>query len=282
MLVIPIFVQSVIVCFSLQAHFQKKSLLEQQERLELAQGNADTAIVRGNWLLQMTDYTHLQQAENTLARMRAQLMDEDLPLYQAAVTTGEIPVYLPLDLLNTIENLGCIGGGRVPNRLRTEISCGLLMLKWEQTATEAAEKYEIRYEPVEENSDPVSMVTGDYSNYKRNFPRSIDSIPASVSQKLISGIMPNQNYCFRIRSQNIAGWGIWSRPIVGAMPGFPLTIEYTREIIEVEIPSTSRYHITAQGAKAADGDTKRGGLGGIIEATFQLEKSVVCVFVCDL
>ncbi len=257
---------------SLQARFQKKSLLEQQERLELAQGNADTAIVRGNWLLQMTDYNYLQQAENTLNRMRAQLTDEDLPLYQEAVTTGEIPVYLPLDLLNTIETLGCIGGGRVPNRLRTEINCGLLMLKWEQTAFEAAEKYEIRYEPIEENSDPVSMVTGDYSEYMRGFPRSIDLIPASVSQKLISGIMPKKNYCFRIRSQNIAGWGVWSQPIVGAMPGFPLTIEYTGEIVELEIPCNKRYHITARGAKAADGDMRKGGCGGIVEATFQLEK----------
>lgn len=220
----------------------------------------------------MADYNHLQQAESTLSRMRAQLLDEDFPLYQAVVTTGEIPVFLPPDLLQTIENLGCIGGGKVPTRLSTEISCGLLMLKWEQTDSDA-EKCEIRYEPVEEEvTNPETMVTGDYSRYMHNFPRSIDSIPATETQKLISGIMPEKKYCFRIRSMNIAGWGIWSRPIVGQMPGFPLTIEYTGEIVELEIPSEGEYHIIARGAKAADGETRKGGQGGIIESTFHLDR----------
>ena len=220
----------------------------------------------------MADYTHLQQADSILNRMRAQLSDEDLPLYQAAITTGEIPVYLPPDLQQTIEGLGCIGGGKVPSGLCTEISCGLLLLKWERTDIEAAQ-YEIRYEPVEEEgTDPMSLVTGEYSKYKHNFPRSIAAIPASATQKIVSGIMPQKKYCFRIRSLNIAGWGIWSRPVVGSMPGFPLNIEYMGEIVEVEIPFDGLFQIIARGAKAADGDVRKGGRGGIIEATFHLKR----------
>ena len=256
----------------LQAQFQKKNLLSQQERLELAQGNADTAIVRGNWLLQMADYNYLHQADGILSRMRAQLADEDFPLYQTAVTNGEIPVYMPADLLKRMEKLGCIGGGKVPMQVRAETDCGLLLLKWEQTDSECKE-YEIRYEPVdEEDMDPFAMVIGDYPSYKQKFPLSIQGIPVNTNQKIISGIMPNMKYCFRIRSLNIAGWGIWSPPVVGGMSGFPLEIGHTGEIVELEIPLEGLYSFTARGAKAADGDTKKGGRGGIIEATFYLKK----------
>jgi len=219
----------------------------------------------------MSDYNYLYQADSILTKMRSQLQDEDLPLYQAAVTSGEIPVHLPPDLIQKLETLGSIGGGKLPDNFCAEVSCGLLFLKWEQADTEAKE-YEIRYEPVDEETDPFTMVTGDYSKYKHEFPRSINGISASSTQMVISKIMPQMKYCFRIRALNIAGWGIWSKPVVGAMPGFPLNIEYSGEIVEIEMPYTGLYTITARGAKAADGDARKGGRGGIIEATFSLEK----------
>lgn len=254
---------------SLQAKFQKKNLLSQQESLELAQGNADTAIVRGNWFLQMTDYNSLYQAGDILNRMRAQLVDEDLPLYQTAVTNGEIPVFLPPKMIDKIQNLGCIGGGKVPLRLQTEIECGLLVLKWEQVESDCQE-YEIRYDPVNDTStNPLAI---GYPSSQHDFPRYIKGISVTTSRKIVSGIIPNMKYCFRIRSLNIAGWGIWSAPVVGAMKGFPLEIGYTGEIVEIEIPTEGLYSITARGAKAADGNVRKGGRGGIIEATFYLHK----------
>ena len=62
--------------------------------------------------------------------------------------------------------------------------------------------------------------------------------------------------------------------MVGEVPEFPLQISYTGSIVEVEIPSKGLYCLTAGGAKAADGNTRKGGHGAIIEAKFYLNKLV--------
>jgi len=70
----------------------------------------------------------------------------------------------------------------------------------------------------------------------------------------------------------MAGWGIWSMPVICHYPSPPITIEYTGEIVEFVVPDNGLYCITAQGAKAADGETRKGGRGAIIEAKFLLNR----------
>ena len=251
-----------------QAKFQSKTLLQQQEKLEIAQGNADTAIVRANWLMQMSDYTHVHQAESVMNTMKMQLADEEFPMYHMPSTMGDIPLYLPSDFIQEVAKLGKVGGGKTPIRFCCLVRGGLLYVSWEQSNYDVME-YEISYEPMEEkDSDPIAIVTSDY---KRDFPRSVMQ-KGDRSEKLIHEIVPGMKYVFRIRALNVAGWGVWSYPAIGQLDNFPLEIGFTGEIIGVELPSDGVYSIVAYGAKAADGDTKKGGRGAIIGAKFNLKK----------
>lgn len=249
-----------------QAKYQSKTLLQQQEKLEIAQGNADTAIVRANWLMQMSDYTYIHQAESVINSIKAQLSDEEFPMYHSPATTGEIPMYLPSNFVDQIDNLGTVGGGGVPTRLKSFVRDGLLYISWEQSDPEVKE-FEVSYEPFdEENADPISIITSDY---KRGFPRSVKQ-KGSKSEKQIDEIIIGMKYLFRVRALNLAGWGVWSYPVVGKINGFPLEIGYTGEIVVVEIPADGMYLILAYGAKAADGTTRKGGRGAIVGGKFQL------------
>ena len=97
-------------------------------------------------------------------------------------------------------------------------------------------------------------------------------VKATALEKTIDKLIPGKKYNFRIRSLNTAGWGRWSAASTCLYPAFPLTVEFTGEIVEVVVPANGLYCITAGGAKAADGNTKKGGRGAIIEAKFLLNK----------
>ena len=228
------------------------------------------------------DYNSLQQAESIIKSMKDQITDQNFPLYQFPVTKGDIPVHISPDFLTEIQSLGVIGGGGVPARLQCEVENGLLRVTWEQTDTEVRE-HEIRYEPVEEeDSEPSAIVSSIYNEYKQDFPCSIN-VPGNVCEKRVNNIMPGKKYCFRVRARNTAGWGVWSSPVLGMLSNFPLEIGYTGEMVEIKIPSSGLYAITVRGAKAADGDTRKGGHGGIIEAKFYLNKyACMCVTSCEL
>ena len=258
-----------LVSDSVQAKYQSKTLQQQQEKLEIAQGNADTAIVRANWLLQMSDYTYIHQAESVINSMKAQLSDEEFPMYHSPASTGEIPMHLSPDFINEIEKLGTVGGGSVPTRLKSFARDGLLYISWEKSDSEVKE-YEVSYEPFNEDADPVSIITSDY---ERGFPRSIKQ-KGKFSEKRIDDIMVGMKYLFRVRALNAAGWGVWSYPVLGCIEGFPLEIGFTGEIVCVEMPEDGVYSILAYGAKAADGTTMKGGRGAIIGANFKLVKYV--------
>lgn len=245
---------------SLQAKYQSKTLLQQQEKLEIAQGNADTAIVRANWLLQMGDYTYIQQAESVLSSLKGQLSDEELPMYHGAASTGEIPMHLPPDFIEEIEKLGIVGGGSMPARLRSYVRDGLLYISWEQSDCEVKE-YEVSYEPFNEGVDPASL----------GYPRVVNQ-KGSSNEIRLDDIVIGMKYLCRVRALNIAGWGVWSLPVLGSIDGFPLEIRYTGEIVTVAVPRDGVYSILAYGAKAADGTLRKGGRGAIIGASFKLEK----------
>ena len=246
----------------------------------MAQGNADTAIVRGNWLMQMSDYNYLHQADAIMSTMKEQLNDQEFPIYQMPVTKGGIPIFIPTNFVEKIQNLGKVGGGKMPSSLSCSVENGMLTLSWEQS--EDTKEYEIRYEPAEEEGeviDPLIGLSKEYMEYKGRYPCSVP-VRSNTSRKMIDDIMPGKKYCFRVRAFNIAGWGIWSYPKIGSMPNFPLTVGYTGEIIHIELPFTGLYQITAIGAKAADGDSRSGGRGAIIEAKFYLNKYVFYVWFC--
>ena len=189
-------------------------------------------------------------------------------MYHMPASTGEIPLYLPADFIQEMAKLGQVGGGRTPIKFCCFVRGGLLYVCWEQSDADVKE-YEISYEPLEEkDSDPIAIVTSDY---KRDFPRSVKQ-KGDLSEKLIHDIVPGMKYIFRIRSLNVAGWGVWSYPAIGQLNNFPLEFCHTGEIISIELPSDGLYSIVAFGAKAADGDTKKGGRGAIIGAKFNMKK----------
>ena len=63
--------------------------------------------------------------------------------------------------------------------------------------------------------------------------------------------------------------------MIALFPEFPLHIGYTGFIVNLYIPCDGLYCITARGAKAADGETRKGGRGAIVEAKFLLNKYVL-------
>ena len=112
---------------------------------------------------------------------------------------------------------------------------------------------------------------------------------ARGGQARIDGLCPGARYKFRVRSENAAGWGVWSEYIDGTFQDFPLEIGYTGrsvlsltptlclwnvspvgEIVDISIPMDGTYVIQAKGAKAADGLMSKGGCGADITASFFL------------
>lgn len=43
----------------------------------------------------------------------------------------------------------------------------------------------------------------------------------------LDGLCPGATYKFRMRSENAAGWGMWSECVSGTFQDFPLEIGYT-------------------------------------------------------
>ena len=81
------------------------------------------------------------------------------------------------------------------------------------------------------------------------------------------------NFRFRIRSQNAAGWGMWSHTFSATYTSFPIEFTYCGEIVESVIPNTGYYRFESYGAKADDGEMRLGGAGAVICATFLLNAS---------
>ena len=143
---------------------------------------------------------------------------------------------------------------------------GVVRLTWGKPDDPTVQQYEIEYELLDRDSD-----IGTKSPVESSLPVSV-KVKATAIEKTIDKLIPSKRYNFRIRSLNTAGWGRWSDATTCLYPGFPLTIEYTGEIVELVVPTDGLYCITASGAKAMDGNTKKGGRGAIIQAKFLLNK----------
>ena len=182
-----------------------------------------------------------------------------------------------LRLASHIDNPICdFSAGSMPARLTcdTDNDGGFLMLKWEQPDPSVRE-YEIQCEPMEEkDADPLVMASASYAEYRQQIQTPV-KIRSDSSQWRLDGLMVGKKYSIRMRSLNIAGWGVWSHQVISQFPDFPLKIGYSGSIVKLVIPYDGMYCITAQGAKAADGETRKGGRGAIVEAKFLLNKYVI-------
>ena len=211
-------------------------------------------------------YTLASQAEQIISSMKGQLADEeDMLVYQRPVAMGNIPLHINPAFSEDISNLGVVGGGMQPTKLQVSVVKGLVHASWGKPDDPTVREYEIEYEQLDRESEIGTKSP-------------IDPTPVSVKckatalERTIDQLVPGKKYNFRIRSLNTAGWGRWSAGTTCHYPPFPLTVEHTGEIVVVVIPTDGLYCITAKGAKAADGDTKKGGRGAIIEAKFLLNK----------
>ena len=148
------------------------------------------------------------------------------------------------------------------------------MLKWEQPDPLVRE-YEIQCEPMEEkDADPMIRASAPYAEYRQKIQTPV-KIRVDAAQWRLDGLMVGKKYSIRMRSLNIAGWGIWSHHVISQCPDFPVNIGYSGSIVSLVIPCDGMYCITARGAKAADGETRKGGRGAIVEAKFLLNKYVI-------
>ncbi|CAI8020747.1 hypothetical protein GBAR_LOCUS12381, partial [Geodia barretti] len=257
-----------------EANIQRKALQEQLDRLEVSQGDSETSVVQASMILQMQDYSYLHQAEHIISSMKNQLDDEDVPTYQNSIAMGNIPLHINPSFLEAISSLGVVGGGRQPTELQVNVENGVVRLSWGKPDDPTIRQYEIEYEMVDRESDIGTKSPVESS------PISV-KVKATVMEKTIDKLIPGKRYNFRIRSLNTAGWGRWSEITTCLYPRFPLTIQYTGEIVEVVILTDGLYCITAGGAKAADGNTKKGGQGAIIEAKFLLNKMDKLIMLCE-
>ena len=115
---------------------------------------------------------------------------------------------------------------------------GVVRLTWGKLDDPTIREFEIEYEVVDRESD-----TGTKSPVESS-PISV-KVKSTIMEKTIDKLVPGKKYNFRIRSLNAAGWGRWSQLTTCLYPPFPLTVQYTGEIVEVAIPTDGLYCITA-------------------------------------
>ena len=236
------------------------------ERVEVALGSITTSLIQANILNQMQDYSLLLKSTDAVGLMKKQIVDQVADDLNEPTTSMGILIYISPEFRNTIDNLGMVGGGVAPSNFSCNNEHGMILLTWKIPEREVLE-YEIMCDLVLNDPDNFNPVIVDQA-----FPRHF-LVKAKVCQKRIDNLFPEMRYRFRIRSRDNSGWGWWSASILGSTPGFPLEIGYTGEIIKIPLPSNGLYRIVAHGAKAADGEKKKGGKGAIIEAQFVLQKN---------
>ena len=212
--------------------------------------------------------------------MERVLSEEDRSL-QRTVSYKDIPFYIPLSIMEDLRKLGAVGGGTVPQEIEVELSSvysNLLQLKWQlpHYATDI-QWYEIEYENLPNTGETALKVSQTQSSsYFDSEPQSI-MVPGNVLASYIQDICPGYKYRFRIRSQNVAGWGMWSKSVVAKCDSFPTWIKGMRRIHRIRIPTDGYYRLTAKGAKGADGKVHYGGRGAIISGSFPLKSGDVLI-----
>ena len=253
---------------------------DQLARIKVAFNDINAAQGSLNSVLGKHDADFLIHYPSAFQGMERILSEEDRSL-QRTVSYKDIPFYIPLSITEDLRKLGAVGGGTVPHDIEVELSneySNLLQIKWQlpHYATEV-QCYEIEYENLP-NTSKTGMKVSQAQSY--SFfdvePQSI-MVPGNVLASYIQDICPGYKYRFRIRSQNVAGWGMWSKSVVTKCDTFPIWIKGTRRIHRIRIPSDGYYRLTAKGAKGADGKVHYGGRGAIISGTFFLKSGDVLI-----
>ena len=195
------------------------------------------------------------------------LLDAENPALQRPTFEAEISVYIPEDFIAHLRTVGSVGGGPYIINFDAQTHNGLLRLKWDTEQIDSKiDKYEIEYQLVPvllDNVGPVSVFCN-----------------GSAFQYYVNCLSPGYSYMFRMRSSIYSGWGMWTSPFIGKYDDFPLTISFTGKIVQIKIPATGRYQITAKGAKAADGRYCKGGRGAILTAIFTLQEGDILDILC--
>ena len=253
---------------------------EQLTRIKAAFNDISTAQGSMNSILGKHDVDFLVHYHSAFQAMERVLSEEDRSL-QRTVSYKDIPFYIPLSITEDLRKLGAVGGGTVPHDIEVELSneySNLLQIKWQlpHYASEV-QCYEIEYENLP-NTNETGLKTSQAqsSMYHDAEPQSV-VVPGNVLASYIQDICPGYKYRFRIRSQNVAGWGMWSKSVVAKCDSFPIWIKGMRRIHRIRVPIDGYYRLTAKGAKGADGKVHYGGRGAIISGTFFLKSGDVLI-----
>ena len=231
-------------CVILQFASRKKMLKGQWEKMEVSIGQANSRIAKAKVLLQKHDLASLQEGTEMLNSID-QLLQKGNKTYLKPVADSTLPFYVDEGFEKIIDELGMIGGGAVPSNLECNMIKGGLYLQWSLASEQTPIiEYELEYEAINMHKEVQTLMIN---------PAPDDCLHC------VTGLSPGYSYCFRLRSRNNAGLGIWSHPVIGKMAGFPLEIGCTEEFMKIRIPNAGTYRITARGAKAADGQAHTGG-----------------------
>ena len=253
---------------------------DQLTRIKAAFNDISAAQGSLNSVLGKHDVDFLVHYLSAFQGMERVLSEEDRSL-QRTVSYKDIPFYIPLSIMEDLRKLGAVGGGTVPQEIEVELISeysNLLQLKWQlpHYATDV-QWYEIEYENLPNTGETARKVSqAQSSSYFDSEPQSI-MVPGNVLAAYIQDICPGYKYRFRIRSQNVAGWGMWSKSVVAKCDSFPIWIKGMRRIHRIRIPTDGYYRLTAKGAKGADGKVHYGGRGAIISGTFPLQSGDVLI-----
>ena len=244
----------------LQFACRKRMLEEQREGMEVSIGHANSKIANAKVLLQKHDLTTLQEGTEMMGTID-KLLQEGNETYLKPSADNVLPFYVDDSFNDVIDRLGIIGGGAVPSNVQCNMIKGGLYLQWSlvNERTPIIE-YELEYEALDTDTAPQKVL--------------INPAPDDCLHR-VDGLSPGFTYCFRLRSRNSAGFGIWSHPVIGSMTNFPLEIGCTSDFMKLRIPYSGTFRITVRGAKAADGQSHTGGRGAIITASFYLDANSI-------
>ena len=235
-----------------------------------------------NSLISKSDVDFLLSYQLVTGKVEALLASEDKSLHRPAITE-EIPFFIAKDIEQQLKTLGAVGGGITP----TDLECvansknnNMMQINWQ--LPESAGRvlhFQIEYEHLPDSS-PFNRDSGQINSvYLQDEPH-MHQVTGNELSAYVDYLCPGYQYRFRIRSANAAGWGMWSKPVIGRCEDFPITIVYTKKIHRIRVPINGYYRITAKGAKAADGKMHCGGRGAVITAAFYLTAGDVLIILC--
>lgn len=234
-----------------------------------------------NTLISKSDLEFLLSYQVVTEKVEALLASEDKSLHRPAVTE-EIPFFIAKDIEQQLRTLGAVGGGITP----TELECvanskgNMMQLNWQLPKSAGRVlHFQIEYEHLPDSS-PFNRDSSQLDTvYVQGDPH-LHQVTGNELSAFVDYLCPSYQYRFRIRSANAAGWGMWSKPVIGRCEDFPVIVQFTKKINRIRIPENGYYRVTAKGAKAADGKMHSGGRGAIISATFFLRAGDVLIILC--